>query len=73
MTSASTVRGWLRLANDTGTLAAARSLPVITIGPSTAAEARGQGLRVIAESAGAAPAALADAAAAAIRTLQETP
>jgi hydroxymethylbilane synthase len=73
MTSASTVRGWLRLAKDVGILAAARSVPVVAIGPSTAAEARGYGLRVIAEAASPALAALADLAARAIQTLQETP
>lgn len=72
MTSASTVRGWLRLAGDTGATATARSMPVVAIGPSTAAEARDHDLIVVAEAASPDPAAIADATAAAIRALEET-
>jgi len=66
MTSGSTVRGWLTLARDVGLEAAARSVGVVAIGPTTASEARAHGLEVIAQAATPRPTDIADAVRAAI-------
>lgn len=66
MTSGSTVRGWLALSRAAGLEAAARSVGVVAIGPSTTTEARAHGLRVIAEAATPRPVDVADAVRAAI-------
>ena len=66
MTSGSTVRAWLALAREVGLEAAARSVGVVAIGPSTTNEARAHGLQVIAEAATPSPADVADAVRAAI-------
>lgn len=71
--SPSAVGGWLELARSIGAETAVRAVPLIAIGPTTAAAARDHGLRVAAEASSAAPAAVADTAADAIRTLEESP
>lgn len=71
-TSGSTVRGWVDLARRAGMTGAARAIPAIAIGPSTAAEARLRGLSVVAVAAGPDPATAAQAVADAIHpTLEE--
>jgi hydroxymethylbilane synthase len=70
--SPSAVRGWLELARAIGAEPAVRAIGLVAIGPSTAAAARDHDLTVIAEATSPAPAAIADAAAEALRTLEET-
>jgi len=71
MTSGSTVRGLLALADATGdpaAVATVRDLHVIAIGPETTAEARRLGLTVLAEATTQAPGGIADAVAAALNS-----
>ena len=70
--SPSAVRGWLELARAIGEEPAVRAIPLVAIGPTTASAARDQQLTVIAEAGSPAPAAVADATAEAVRTLEET-
>jgi uroporphyrinogen-III synthase len=72
LASGSAVRGWLRLARDIDAEAAARSIPVIAIGPTTAAVARRHGLTVAAEAESPDPGSIADATSTAIRVPKET-
>jgi hydroxymethylbilane synthase len=71
--SGSAVRGWVRLGAEIGREAATRSVPLVAIGPTTAAEVRRHGLRLIAESTTPDPATLAETTATAVRSLQEDP
>lgn len=73
MTSGSTVRGWLTLAAAIDATQAARAIPCIAIGPSTAAACREAGLAVTAESPAADPGTVAATVAAALHDPQETP
>jgi len=63
LTSASTARGLLSLAESLGVAPAVRAIPTVCIGPETTAEARRQGYLVATEAATQGVAALADAAA----------
>ncbi len=73
LASGSAVRGWLELARAIGAESAVAGIPVIAIGPTTAAEARRHGLTVLAEARTPDPGSVADAAAAALSTRKETP
>lgn len=73
LTSGSTARGWLRLTASAGVSDVARAIPCVAIGPTTAAEARRIGLRVVAQAAAPDPGTVADAVATAVRQLQESP
>lgn len=66
MASGSAVRGWLRLADAQGLGDRARSIPVVSIGPTTAREARSHGLHVLAEATSPGPADIAAAVVAAL-------
>lgn len=70
-TSGSTVRGVLALAEALGQVAAVRALPAICIGPETTAEARRAGFPIGAEASSQGVAAIADAAARYLLSIEE--
>jgi hydroxymethylbilane synthase len=72
-TSPSSLRGLLRLAEGLGAADAIRALPLVVIGPTTAAAAGRAGLAVAAEAADPAPGSIADAAVAALAAPPEEP
>lgn len=71
--SPSALEGWLLLADAADRTAVARRLPILAIGPTTAAAARRAGLTVLAEAATPAPGAVADALRSAIDRTPSTP
>ncbi|HEY2888050.1 MAG TPA: hydroxymethylbilane synthase [Candidatus Limnocylindrales bacterium] len=73
VTSGSTVRGWLALAERLGALEAVRAIPVVAIGTETAAEAERLGLTIAATATRQAVAAIADATAGYLRPNPEAP
>lgn len=70
--SPSAVRGMLALAGDIRAAEALAALPLVAIGPTTAAEGRRRGLTVAVEADSPRPAAVADAAAALVRPSEVT-
>jgi uroporphyrinogen-III synthase len=73
LTSGSTARGLIRLAEAIDAASAVRAIPAIAIGEETAAEATRAGFRVLATAPSAGPAGLADAVADAIHPDREVP
>jgi uroporphyrinogen-III synthase len=71
LTSGSTARGLLKLADELGLRDRALAIPAICIGPATAAAARAAGFTIAAEAASQAVAAIADAAAGYLAPQQE--
>jgi hydroxymethylbilane synthase len=67
VTSGSTIRGLATLADRIGATEAIRTIPVVAIGPATAAEAARLGFSVIGEAATQDPGGIADAVAASLR------